>query len=156
MRTFVIASFIFALFAFAPSTLAGSVPSKGSCPGGTSDCAPGLACVSGICENLSPTPANPGVGLVNPLNVGNCTSDTCLMVFLNKILDFVIQIGTIVVILMLVYVGYLFVTARGNDAKITEARQALLWTVVGALILIGAKAISTGIEATVRALSVGK
>ena len=78
------------------------------------------------------------------------------MVFLNKILDFVIQIGTIVVILMMVYIGYLFVTARGNDAKITEARQALLWTVVGALILIGAKAISTGIEATVRALSVSK
>ena len=136
MRTLVILIFVF--LSLTPTTFAQTQP-VGTTPVGN-----------------QPVGTTPGVGLVNPLNVGNCTPDTCLMVFLNKILDFVIQIGTIVVILMMVYIGYLFVTARGNDAKITEARQALLWTVVGALILIGAKAISTGIEATVRALSVGK
>jgi len=138
MRTFVIAVLIF--FSLAPMALAAEITTP-------TPTTPNVT---------TPTPTGPNTTLVNPLNVGNCTSDTCLMVFLNKILDFVIQIGTIVVILMMVYIGYLFVTARGNDAKITEARQALLWTVVGALILIGAKAISTGIEATVRALSVGK
>jgi hypothetical protein len=56
---------------------------------------------------------------------------------------------------MLIYVGFLFVTARGEPGKITAARQALLWTVVGALILLGAEAISAGIQATVKALSVG-
>ncbi|MBI5405673.1 hypothetical protein HY972_01380 [Candidatus Kaiserbacteria bacterium] len=92
----------------------------------------------------------PATTLINPLNAG-----TSLESFLGNILDFIIRIGAIVVILMLVYVGYLFVVARGNDSKITEARQALLWTVVGALILLGAKAIAVGIEATVRALSTG-
>lgn len=78
------------------------------------------------------------------------------MDLLNKILDFVITIGTIVVIFMLVYVGYLFVAAQGVPGKIEEARKALLWTVVGALILLGSKAIAIGIQATVQALSVGK
>ncbi len=77
------------------------------------------------------------------------------MSFLNSILAFVVRIGEIVVILMLVYVGFLFVTARGEPAKITTARQALLWTVVGALILLGAQVIAEGIKATVKALSVG-
>ena len=77
------------------------------------------------------------------------------MDFLNRILAFVIRIGTVVVILMLVFVGYKFVAAQGEPGKITEARQMLLWTVVGALILLGAQAIAKGIEATVRALSTG-
>jgi len=78
------------------------------------------------------------------------------MNFLNKILDFVIKIGTVVVILMLVYVGYLFVAARGEPGKLETARSALLWTVVGALILLGSKAIAIGIEQTVRAISAGQ
>ncbi|MEK7179833.1 MAG: hypothetical protein AAB689_02280 [Patescibacteria group bacterium] len=96
------------------------------------------------------------VMLINPLNSGGCTPNgDCLMNFLNKILEFVIRIGTVVVVLMTVYVGYLFVAARGEPAKITEARSALLWTVVGALILLGSQAIAIGIKATVQALSVG-
>lgn len=98
-----------------------------------------------------------GTTLINPLNSGDCApNENCLLNFLNKILEFVIRIGTVVVILMLVYVGYLFVVARGEPGKITEARQALLWTIVGALILLGSQAISKGIEATVKALSVGQ
>jgi len=85
--------------------------------------------------------------LINPL--GDSAS---LETLLADILKFVVQIGSIVVILMLVYDGYLFVVARGNETKVTEARNALLWTVVGALILIGSEAIALGIEATVKAL----
>lgn len=96
------------------------------------------------------------ITLINPLNTGDCTPNgTCLMQFLNKILGFVIQIGAIAVVLMLVYVGYLFVIARGEPGKITEARTALLWTIIGALILLGSQAISLGIQATVQAISVG-
>lgn len=94
--------------------------------------------------------------LINPLGTTcDSTNTNCLGNFLQKILDFVVRIGTIVVVLMVVYVGFLFVVARGDPAKITTARQALLWTVVGALILLGAKAIAMGITATVQALSTG-
>lgn len=99
---------------------------------------------------------NIGTTLLNPLGTTNCNpANTCLMNLLNSILDFVINIGAVVVILMMVYVGFLFVTARGEPGKISEAKSAFLWTVIGALVLLGAKAIAEGIRATVEALSVG-
>ena len=94
------------------------------------------------------------VFLVNPLKGVDCKegSGKCLMNFLGSILDFVILIGAIVVVLMTVFVGYKFVVAQGEPGKISEARQALLWTVVGALILLGSKAISEAITLTVKEL----
>ena len=90
------------------------------------------------------------VTLINPLGAG-----TSLPALLNDILQFVVQIGSIIVIFMLVYVGFLFIVARGEPGKISEARRALLYTLIGALILLGAEAIALGIQATVQALSVG-
>lgn len=90
-----------------------------------------------------------GGGLLNPLG----TTDLEALVL--KILAFIIRIGAIVVIFMLVYVGFLFVTARGEPAKLSVAKSALLWTIVGALILLGSQAISLAIQATVGAISAG-
>ncbi len=93
------------------------------------------------------TNTNTAVTLINPLQGGGNLES-----FLLGILDFVIRIGAIVVVLMVVYVGYKFVTAQGNESKISEARTMLLWTVVGALILLGAKAIALAIQATAQSL----
>lgn len=91
---------------------------------------------------------NPGgQGLTNPLK----DIDT-LPEFLSAILGGIVQIGTIVLIMMLVYVGFLFVAARGNAEKIQGAKSALLWTVIGGLILLGATAIQLVIEGTVNSL----
>ena len=99
-----------------------------------------------------PSPSTPGqnVPLVNPLGAG-----TSLPILLTDILQFFVKIGAVVVVFMLVYIGFLFVTAQGEPGKITKAREALMWTIVGALILLGAEAIAQGISATVQALSVG-
>jgi hypothetical protein len=121
-------------------------------------------CESGVCnfstdECVAPVTGqtqiiggpNTGVRLVNPLGDGMTLNS-----FLLSILKIVTEtIGPVVVILMLVYVGFLFVAAQGNSTKISAAREMLLWTVVGALILLGAVAIAKGIEATVQALSTG-
>ncbi|OGG68917.1 hypothetical protein A3H77_02345 [Candidatus Kaiserbacteria bacterium RIFCSPLOWO2_02_FULL_56_11] len=93
-------------------------------------------------------PSNPSVTLINPLS-----AETDLETFLRGILDVVISVGTVVVILMLVYVGFLFATTSVNPENKVKARTALLWTLVGSLVLLGAKAIAEGIEATVNALS---
>jgi len=101
--------------------------------------------------NIGPTnPTGQDVKLINPLKGGGNLQD-----FLQSILDFVIKIGTVVVIFMMVFVGYKFVVAQGKEAEIREARDALLWTLIGALILLGSKAIAFGIEKTVQAISVG-
>ena len=91
------------------------------------------------------------VQLVNPLGKGASS----LPALVAEIMQFVVRIGAIVVVFMLVYTGYKFVMARGNPSKIGEAQESLKWVVIGALILLGAQAIATGIQATVQALSVG-
>lgn len=107
--------------------------------------------VSGGSQNagtsVAPVPAQgTDVKLINPLKGKD------LKGFLNDILDFVIDIGTIVVILMIVFVGFKFVAAQGNESELSAAKKMLLWTIIGALVLLGAKAISVSLQATVRAL----
>tara|TARA_B100000745_G_scaffold291264_1_gene230873 strand:- start:16530 stop:16961 length:432 start_codon:yes stop_codon:yes gene_type:complete len=86
-------------------------------------------------------------GLCNPLQAGS------LEEFLTAILEFIVRLGTIVVIVMLVVVGFMFVNARGNPEEIKKARDALLWTLVGGVILIGAFVIAEAIKATVEAIT---
>ncbi|MEK7099926.1 MAG: hypothetical protein AAB883_02195 [Patescibacteria group bacterium] len=85
-----------------------------------------------------------GGGLQNPLQNINSLPE-----LVDAILTAIVRIGGIVLVLALVYVGFLFVAAQGNEEKIRNARSALLWTVIGGLILLGATAISAVIKGTV-------
>jgi len=54
------------------------------------------------------------------------------------IIDWVANIGIIIAVGMIIYSGLLFMIAGGRDEKITEARKALTWSLVGlAVLLIG-------------------
>jgi hypothetical protein len=86
-------------------------------------------------------------GLTNPLN-----KIETLPQFLNAILDAVVNLGTIILILALVYVGFQFVVAQGNEEKLKSARSALMWTVIGGLVLLGAKSLGLVIQGTVESL----
>lgn len=94
-----------------------------------------------------PPTTGPSGGLVNPLRGVDSFPD-----FLRAILGGIVDIGTIVLIMMLVYVGFLFVAARGNAEKLQSAKSALVWTVIGGLILLGATSIQLVIEGTVNSL----
>lgn len=59
-----------------------------------------------------------------------------------KLLEFVVKVGTIIAVFAIIWVGFLFISAQGNSEKISEARKALLWTIIGAVILIGAQVLS--------------
>lgn len=87
-----------------------------------------------------------GQTLVNPLKAGSIPE------LLAAVLGGAVQIGSIFLVLALVWVGFLFVTAQGAEEKIKSARAALMWTVVGGLILLGAQGIALVIQATVGAL----
>lgn len=68
------------------------------------------------------------------------------------IVDLVFLIAVPIIVMCIIYSGFLFVTSGGNDAKIEKARHTFLWTVVGALVLLGAKAIALAVQATIDAL----
>lgn len=71
---------------------------------------------------------------------------------LEKVLQLLIDIGIPVLVVFIVYAGFQFVTAQGNSEKITEARRALFWAVIGGAVLLGAQIISTVIKQTVESL----
>ena len=98
--------------------------------------------------NTGGTPsATGGGGLTNPLG-----SIDSLPEFMTAILRAVVTLGTIVLTLAIIYVGFLFVKAQGNAEQISAARSALLWTVIGGLILLGAETVGLVIENTVESL----
>jgi len=68
--------------------------------------------------------------------------------------DILIPIGGVVAVLMIMYAGFLFVTARGNEGQISKAKQALLYAVIGAAILLGAWVISQAISTTIDQLKI--
>jgi len=88
-----------------------------------------------------------GGPISNPL--GSIESISALV---TKILDIVVQIGLPAIALAIVYTGFLFVAARGNDTKLTQAKTTLLWTVIGAAVILGVFVIQTVIEGTVTEL----
>jgi hypothetical protein len=133
-RTLIIGLIISALVTGAGHIQAAGTSVTGSPPAGGS--------VTG-----TPPDTSGGGSLTNPLNSINSLPE-----LLTAILKGVVEIGAIFLTLMIVYVGFLFVAARGNEEKIRSARDALMWTVIGGLILLGAEAISLVIQATVKTL----
>jgi len=75
--------------------------------------------------------------------------------FLLALVDIVFLFGMPIIVLFIIYGGFLFVTAGDNEAQITKARRTILWTLVGAGVLIGAKVIAMAIQATVLSLGQG-
>ena len=96
---------------------------------------------------VSTNPSAPPTRLKNPLG-----ADISIPDLIKKILDGALTIGIPIIALAIIYCGFLFVAARGNPEKLTKAKDALLWTLVGAAILLGSWAIAHMISTTVTQL----
>lgn len=72
--------------------------------------------------------------------------------FIKTLLEGVLKIGIPIVALAVIYSGFLFVSARGNAEKLGTAKDSLMYTLIGAAILLGSWAIATLISNTVLAL----
>lgn len=72
-----------------------------------------------------------------------------------EILQFVVKVGTVIVIFMVIYSGFLFVKAQGESGKIDEAKNTFFWTVIGGIVLIGAEVLAGVICTTAAGLADG-
>ncbi len=72
--------------------------------------------------------------------------------FIAQVLKEVAKIGAVICVFFIIYSGFLFVTARGNPEKLTTAKSALAYTLIGAAILLGAGLLATIIENTIKNL----
>jgi len=78
--------------------------------------------------------AQPAI-LRNPLAFNNITD------LLIAILNVVLIVAMPIIVLYLIYAGFLYVTAQGKPEKIQEATRALLYGVIGGVVIVGAFAI---------------
>ncbi len=103
-------------------------------------------------NNTNNTPAganNTGIkvnsGIKNPL--GDSFAD--IPSFIESVLNFFLLIGIPIITLAIIYSGFLFVTAQGNSEKLKKAKQTLIYTLVGAALLLGSLVITRAIQGTV-------
>lgn len=86
--------------------------------------------------------------LQNPLKNG-VDSITELIV---AILNLIMQIMLPVVVLSIVYAGFLYVTARGDKAQLTRAHTAFKYAVIGAFVVLGGGVLVSAIQGTITSL----
>lgn len=97
------------------------------------------------------TPSNTtevGVVISNPFKGGSTLMELIVTIMNNIIMP----IAAVAVVVFIVWAGFTFVLAQGKPAEIEKAKQRLLWSLVGAGILLGAAAIAAVVKSTVESL----
>lgn len=70
-----------------------------------------------------------------------------IILFIIRVIDFATKIiGSIAVIIM-IFAGFKFMTAQGNDQRITEAKEVFKYAVIGLLVTFLSYVIITSIQA---------
>lgn len=85
-------------------------------------------------------------GLIDPLN--NIT----VQQFISKILGYVVKIGGVLATFAIVYVGFLFASAGGDTGKLKTAKNALINTLLGLAVLLGAEILGATITSTISSI----
>lgn len=88
-------------------------------------------------------------GFENPIEFNTISE------FLVAMLDVVVRIAFPFIVLAIIYTGFLFVTARGNQDKLKEAKTTFLLVIIGSLLILGASVLARAIESTVHELQSG-
>lgn len=98
------------------------------------------------------TPENPVTPVVfeipNPFGQQSFT----LFDFVKRLVNLATKIAIPIIILMIIYAGFLFVKAQGAPEAITDAKRTLGYTLLGAGIILGANVIALAIETTISGL----
>lgn len=86
------------------------------------------------------------------VSIKNPIGDVTVAGIITKVIGFMVQIGSVAVVLAIVYAGFLFVAAQGNPGEIAKAKTTLFWTIIGAMVLLGAQLIAGVVESTLKEL----
>lgn len=73
------------------------------------------------------------------------------MEFIQDILDVILIFAVPLIVFFIIYAGFNYVMARGNPGKVADASRALLYAVIGGVIILGAYVILEVISGTIDA-----
>ncbi len=90
--------------------------------------------------------------LVGAVDLTPPISSTSIPELIQKLIDILVQIGMPIAALFIVWAGLQFVTAGGNESKLSQSRTTLWMTLLGAAILLGAKVIADTLAETIKGL----
>ena len=102
------------------------------------------------------TPANSSSGTVSPsqgFSVPNPINVKTFCGLIQKILTYILIIGAPIASLFLVLAGFRFVTSRGNATKLQNARENLLYVLMGVGIFFAAWLLGQVIANTIKAIT---
>ncbi|MBP9771527.1 MAG: hypothetical protein KBD16_01220 [Candidatus Pacebacteria bacterium] len=100
--------------------------------------------------------ALPGEDPANPPKIANPIKYDNLGALLIAVAEEAAKVGFYIVVFFIIYSGFLFVKARGNEEELKSAKKTFLYTVIGAAILLGATILANVIEGTVKQLEGGR
>ena len=86
------------------------------------------------------------VKLLNPLENNGITSIPGLLATVLRVVQI---IAVPIVVLFIIYAGFLYVTARGKTEQITQAHRALLYALLGGVLIIASSALIQIVQSTV-------
>ncbi|MCA9362756.1 hypothetical protein KC851_00325 [Candidatus Kaiserbacteria bacterium] len=89
---------------------------------------------------LAPPTAQAQDATIN-FTVQSVISPTSIEGILSSLLRIFITIATPVVVLFIIYAGFLYVTARGNEEQTKKATTALTYAIIGGVLILGAVAL---------------
>lgn len=91
------------------------------------------------------------VGLGSSVKLNNPLKSDSLMDFFTSVLDVIMVFAVPIIVFFIILAGFQFVMAQGNATGVEKAKKALLYAIIGGLIILGAKIILTVIQGTVSA-----
>ncbi|MBI4138407.1 MAG: hypothetical protein HY482_02350 [Candidatus Wildermuthbacteria bacterium] len=137
------------LFALAFFSVASAENPDGSCRPCETDaqCRDGFQCVGdtditdgkaqGVCQNPD------SIAICNPLRAPGFTD------IIKNILTIIFNLALVITPVIIVVAGVMFLTAAGDPAKISKAKQMLLWTAVGLVVILSARGVALIVRAII-------
>ncbi len=83
--------------------------------------------------------ASEGFSIKNPIQANSFAE------VVQRFAELLTKIGIPIAAIFLMYSGFLFVSARGDAGKITEAKKVFWWTIIGTILIVGAYALATAV-----------
>ncbi|MFZ2621291.1 MAG: hypothetical protein WAX37_02170 [Minisyncoccia bacterium] len=95
-----------------------------------------------------------GSNTVISINIPNpTTAGSNLMSLITALLNNVVMpVAAVAVVMWIIWAGFSYVLAQGNPKKIEIAHQRLIWSLIGAGILLGAVGISAVVQGTINSV----
>ncbi len=75
-------------------------------------------------------------------------SGKTLQDFIALLIEIIQAIGIPLLVICIIYAGFIIVTADGNEEKVTKGKTWIFWTLIGAAIIVSAQVIANLVYST--------